>query len=427
MVLPVSKRDFDVFLSHAHVDRAFVDQLHGWLTEVAGLNVWYDAKQMAGQGIASGLKGGIERSRAAIVVASTEALSRGWVKQEVDVVLDERSRSQDFRVIALRLADAKADELVRGLSWIDVPDGKLTPTVAASILCGFHPVERWPDPSTSRDVYVSASWQSSDNASALAVCRRLIATGFRLIGDSRTQRGFSGDRVASIMASCGAAVVVIPYRGSDRARSGEAPYKYFLQEHDQAQALQLPLLVVADPRVRREDGDDGSWLRMPTDAGTCPPEIDASIEALWEEWRGPTRRHLAFYATDLTAEAARRGSDVRRVLELVTGMPTRVGTDIQAPSLQAAIMRALGEAFLVVADITGNERDRFNIDVCIEAGMALAAGSNVELMAAGDPRSPPFMLRGCGQLTTYRDEVEQLGSIRRIAWGFRRRVINTEL
>jgi hypothetical protein len=259
------------------------------------------------------------------VVASTEALSRGWVKQEVDVVLDERSRSQDFRVIALRLADAKADELVRGLSWIDVPDGKLTPTVAASILCGFHPVERWPDPSTSRDVYVSASWQSSDNASALAVCRRLIATGFRLIGDSRTQRGFSGDRVASIMASCGAAVVVIPYRGSDRARSGEAPYKYFLQEHDQAQALQLPLLVVADPRVRREDGDDGSWLRMPTDAGTCPPEIDASIEALWGEWREPTSRHLAFYATDLTAEAARRGSDVRRVLELVTGMPTASG------------------------------------------------------------------------------------------------------
>jgi hypothetical protein len=31
MALPVSKRDFDVFLSHAHVDRAFVDQLHGWL------------------------------------------------------------------------------------------------------------------------------------------------------------------------------------------------------------------------------------------------------------------------------------------------------------------------------------------------------------------------------------------------------------
>ena len=187
------------------------------------------------------------------------------------------------------------------------------------------------------------------------------------------------------------------------------------------------MLAIADPRIRREDGDDNSWHRMPTDADTCPPEIEAGIEALWDNWREPAHGYLVFYATDLASDAARRGSDVRRLLELVTGMATRVGTDIQARSLQSAIMQALGEAFLVVADITGTERDRFNIDVCIEAGMAIAMGSNLELMAAGEPRSPPFMLRECGQLTTYRDAVEQLGKIRRIAWGFRRRVINTEL
>jgi hypothetical protein len=427
MTLPVSKRDFDVFLSHAHVDRSFVDNLYNWLTDCAGLNVWYDAKQMAGQGIASGLKNGIERSRAAIIVASVEALARGWVRQEVDIALDERSRSQDFRVILLRLAEANVDELVRGLSWIDVTEGKLTPAVAASLLSSFHPVERWPDPSTGRDVYVSASWQSSDNASAVAVCRELAAAGFRLIGDSKTQRGFSGNRIASIMGSCGATAVIIPYRGSEQAQAGEAPYKYFLQELDQAKALQLPVLVVADPRIRYEDGGASGWHRMPTDAAICPAEIKASIEALWEEWREPACRHSVFYATNLTADAARRGSDVRRLLELVTGMPTRVGTDIQAPSLQSAIMKALGDAFLVVADITGNEHDRFNFDVCIEAGMALAMNVNLELMAAGEPRSPPFMLRGAGQLTTYRDVVEQLGKIRRIAWNFRRRVINIEL
>ena len=126
MTFPVSRRDFDVFLSDAHVDRLFVDHLYGWLTECAGLNVWYDARQMAGQRIASGLKNGIERSRAAIIVGSAEALSRGWVQQEVDIALDELSRSQAFRVIVLRLADARVDELIRGLSWIDVPDGKLT-------------------------------------------------------------------------------------------------------------------------------------------------------------------------------------------------------------------------------------------------------------------------------------------------------------
>ena len=364
MPLPVSKRDFDAFLSHAHVDRVFVERLYTWLTECAGLNVWYDAKQMPGQGIASGLKSGIERSRAAIVVASAEALARGWVRQEVDIALDERGRSRDFHLVLLRLAEANVDELVRGLSWIDVPDGTLTPEVAASILTGFHPVERWPDPSTSRDVYVSASWQGGDNVSALTVCRQLAASGFRLIGDLKSQRGFSGDRIASIMGSCGAAVVVIPYRGNDRARAGEAPYKYFLQEHDQAKKLELPLLAIADPRIRREDGDDSGWLRMPTDAGTCSPEIGTSIEALWDEWREPPHPHLVFYATDLDAGAARRGSDVRRLLELVTGMPTRIGREIQAPSLQSAIMQTIADAFLVIADITGNDRDRFNLDVC---------------------------------------------------------------
>ena len=57
----------------------------------------------------------------------------------------------------------------------------------------------------------------------------------------------------------------------------------------------------------------------------------------------PSRRHTIFYATELTAEAARRGSDVRRLIELVTGMPTIVGTDIQARDLQSAIMQAIDE------------------------------------------------------------------------------------
>ena len=424
---PVNRRDFDAFLSHAHVDRKFVDELYRWLTEVASMNIWYDAKQLPGGDFAAGLTTGIERSRAAIIVASSDAIMRGWVKREVGIAQDEFSRSEDFRMIVLRIGDAKVDELLRGLSWIDVPGGELTAEIAASILAAFHPLDRLPDPGKSRDVYVSASWQTDDNVSARAVCRKLVSSGFRLIGDFKTQRGFSDDRVADIMRSCGAAVVVLPYRNATDASATTPPYKYFLQELDQALALELPTVVIADPRIRRADGADGGWLRQPTDSSTLSPEIDSAIAGLWDEWIEPSRRHTIFYATELTAEAARRGSDVRRLIELVTGMPTIVGTDIQARDLQSAIMQAIDSAFLVIADITGNERDRFNLDVCIEAGMAIANGSNLELMAAGDPRSPPFMLRGAGQLTTYRDPIEQLGRIRSIAWGYRRRVINAEL
>jgi len=90
-------------------------------------------------------------------------------------------------------------------------------------------------------------------------------------------------------------------------------------------------------------------------------------------------------------------------------------------------MQAIGRAFLVIADISGEGRDRFNLDVCIKAGMAIAAGGNLELMAAGDPRGRPFMLRGAGQLATCGGPVDQLGRVRNIAWSCGLHVINAEL
>jgi hypothetical protein len=90
-------------------------------------------------------------------------------------------------------------------------------------------------------------------------------------------------------------------------------------------------------------------------------------------------------------------------------------------------MRAIANAFLVIADISGSTADTFNLDVCIEAGMALAAGRNLVLTAQGRPRSTPFMLRHGGQLTTYADEVGQLAAIHKVARPYRRRVLNADL
>jgi hypothetical protein len=430
MSLPVAKRPYDVFLSHAHVDKIFVGELYSWLSEVSGMNVWYDARQMPGAvGIARALKQGIEQSRGAIVVASEEAISRGWVQQEVDIALDERARSRDFHVIVLRIAGADVDQIIRGLPWIDVPDKKLTPDVAAGILFAFYSVENWPDPTSSRDVYVSASWRSTDNMSALAVCRQAAQTGFRLIGDSNTQRGFSDRRVESIIASCGGAIVIIPYRDCEIAQADEGPYKYFLRELDIAQTLNLPTLVIADPRVQRRDGNDREWHRLHTECQACPPAITSVIDVLWHDWLKPSHAHYVFYATDLESEAARRGSNVRRLIELVTGMATRVGTDVQVHtgSLQGSITEEIRNAFLVIADISGETDTTFNVDVCIESAMAFIMGRNLQLLASGKTRRPPFMLRDISQFVTYRNAIDQLGEVRRLAWDYRRRVINIEL
>lgn len=76
---------------------------------------------------------------------------------------------------------------------------------------------------------------------------------------------------------------------------------------------------------------------------------------------------------------------------------------------------------MVLADVTDD-----NLNTCIEAGMGLAAGTNVELLARGKSRRPPFMLRSL-QMPTYEDDVERLAVLHKIFRPYRRRVINAEL
>ena len=95
-----------------------------------------------------------------------------------------------------------------------------------------------------------------------------------MIGDAKDQTGFgSGNRAEQIIASCGGFVGIIPFRGAEEARSDGGPYKYFIRELDFANRQGLPIIVVADPRLKRGDGQDGDWLRMETDANECPMPV----------------------------------------------------------------------------------------------------------------------------------------------------------
>lgn len=429
MAKPVHRRNFDAFLSHAHVDRTFVDELYRWLGDTCGLNIWYDAVRMSGGAtIGSGLQNAIEDCRRLLLVGSSDAVSRGWVREEMEIARAELADFEDFRIVPLRLANADVAPLIRGHSWIDLPAGQLDGGAAAQILQAFYPGDSGLDPGTSRDVYVSGSWQSADNVSALAVFRSLRNAGFRLIGDAKDQKGFKTNRVQSIIESCGAFVGVIPYRdGIESASATGKPYKYFLTELDFAINAQIPVVLVADPRIRRVDADDQGWLRMDTLASQCPADIQSAIEDLWDQWVHPPRPHYVFLATELASPNARRNSAIREIIQRVTGMPTVVGNEIHEPDLQSAIMKAIADAVLVIADISAPVEGTFNVDCCIEAGMAIAQDVNIALVAAGKSRSPPFMLRRAGQLSTYASEVEYFGVIHKIVRDYRRRVVNAEL
>ncbi len=426
MGLPLNRRDYDIFLSYAHSDRSFVEQIYQWLQQ-AGLEVWWDDRDMsAGALLATELQKAIERCRAVILVATDDSVARGWVQAEYNIAMDERANYKGFRVVVLRMENANVNDfLIKGMSWIDVPNNTLDADLGLAIVRALYPSENRPNPVTAHDIFISASWQSEDNESATAVCKHLSRQGFRLIGDSKDQKGFeSGHRSEQIMSSCGAFVSIIPYRGEDTAVAGEKPYNYFLQEIDFAAEQSLPSLVIADPRIKRADGHDQNWLRMETDNDNVPQIIQNSLQSIWDRWRKPLKPHYIFYAMDLDSENKRLMGPVRQLIQLITSMPTIVGDEVHEgnpESTNAAVRAAVSDAFLVIADLTDD-----NVNACIEAGMALAVGTNVELLAAGPQRRPPFMLRE-RNMPTYNNEVQKIGLLHKISRHYRRRVINAEL
>lgn len=423
MPLALNKRDFDIFLSHAHKDHDFVENLYRWLTEKAGLKVWYDARELGGGSLlATDLQRAIERCKGILLVASNESLERGWVKAEYNCAMDERANQDGFRVIALRLGNANVKDLMKGITWIDIPDTCLNANTAQSIIRAFYPGEKLPNPSGSRDIYISCSWHSTDSMSARAVCASLVNQGFRLVGDSKDQEGFTGDRVKRVISSCGAFVGIIPYRDIKEATADSGSYKYFIRELDLAAQLGLPTIVIADSRVKRVDGSDNHWLRMETDENECPNSVIAAIDALWDDWQKPPQPQYIFCTLDLESAVAIPGNPVRHLIERITGMPTIVGNEVQGESLHLEIMKKVCGAFVVLADITDD-----NVNCCIEAGMGLVAGTNVKLISRGRARNPPFMLRAAGQLLGYADEVEQIGILHKILRPYRRRIINAEI
>lgn len=423
MSLPIHKREFDIFLSYAHKDEQFVAELYRWLTEAAGLSVWYDGREFGGGShLATDLQHAIERCRGILLVASDESLARGWVKNEYNSAMDERANQEEFRVVALRLGNADVSALMKGVTWIDVPDTHLDENVAFSIIRALYPGDKRPNPASARDVYISCSWRHDDGVSARAACRTLVEQGFRLMGDSRDQSGFAeGKRVERIISSCGAFVGIIPFRGEEIAVAEKNPYKYFLREIDYAKQIGLPSVIIADPRVHRNDGLDAEWLRLETDSSAYTSSVISALEDLYDDWKMPPDPQYIFCAMDLDSDAVRATGPVRKLIERLTGMRTIVGNEINEQPLNSAIMKKVCNAFVVLADITDD-----NVNACIEAGMGLAIGTNVLLISHGEPRRPPFMLRAL-QMPTYSDAVERIAILHKIMRPYRRRVINAEL
>lgn len=98
--LPVHKRKFHAFLSHAHADNKIVDNLNYWLSEAAGIPIWYDARNLlASAQIATELPKAIAQCRAMIIILSESSVASGWVQEEYEAAVSQRTRFKDYRII----------------------------------------------------------------------------------------------------------------------------------------------------------------------------------------------------------------------------------------------------------------------------------------------------------------------------------------
>ena len=94
------EKKFGAFLSHAHADKAAVDRLYAWLSDVAGVQVWYDALNMPpGSEISSFLPAAILDSRACILILSESSIRSGWVKKEHGVAEKHQTTFPAFRIL----------------------------------------------------------------------------------------------------------------------------------------------------------------------------------------------------------------------------------------------------------------------------------------------------------------------------------------
>ncbi len=141
-------QEFDVFLSYAHIDAEWVEDLAIRLEDEAGLRVWLDKWILiAGQPWQQATARAIGQAKSCIVCIG-EYTPVGWFKREIERALDRQTRTPTFRVIPLLLPGAKSvnvDDFLELNTWVDF---RHTNTAYAFhlLVCGVKgiPPGRWP-------------------------------------------------------------------------------------------------------------------------------------------------------------------------------------------------------------------------------------------------------------------------------------------
>jgi len=426
MSTPLNQRPNNVFLSHSSKDKVtFVDGLYQWLTTQAGLKVWYDDHLGSGP-VSKNIGLAIDSCQAAVVVLSEGAVQSYWVETECSALQEEAANwGGDFRIATVRLGPVDPPGLLRSFKHIDVAQGALSAHAAALLMDSLFGGR---DGAVGRSVYLSRGWRAAERPAAERICQALQAAGLRLVCDWTDQPTYDVGRVGDIMAGTGGLVAILPHRGE-----GETS-RYIIREVNMAREAGYPTLIFAhrDVVIKPEWSLPNPVLFDDRIAGDTPDHVFTAfgnkIEEFTEQWAKPRGGEHIFLGHSLEESVEGDFQMAREMLGRITGLPVEIGGLVGGGSVQADIVRLIGDASLCVIDITNVAYENlppkvnFALNSCIEAGIALGSGRTLYLTCREPRRSPPFMFRN-KQVWFYKDNLELIGVLRQIAAKHRRMVL----
>ncbi|MBC7856868.1 MAG: toll/interleukin-1 receptor domain-containing protein [Pirellulaceae bacterium] len=454
------------FISYSHKDAPFAKVLKDWISETAGLRVWFDQLDLrSGESVQTDIATSISQCQGIIFVLSKNSLASQFVQDELNQALAEKKQHSRFQIVLLRIDDcdiASQWKAVRHLKWHELAtaDGpKLSLHAAAEILCRTHSYDGWERRQAElKEVYVSRGWRDGDEAFADEICRHLAVRGLRLVGDLPDQDKNDPQRIAGIMQGCWGHVLVLPRRSS--GGGPEAAYKYFQQEKDLSEKLGVPRAVFAEPECALPPAlaEQAHVIHSELVNGKLSVKTDLlrdHVEDFVEGLRKPSSEVHAFFASEYRGNQDRNVL-ARAIVEATGTLPCYWGKDYRDMNIQGCIRDAITSAKFVVANLTSPNLSpdspaggsHANVNACIEAAIAWGANVRVLFLAAtnspgpqmpeeGKTRHIPFMFRSA-QLDLYGDSisslapgVEFLGAVHKTVLEdrkrFGRRVINFEL
>lgn len=417
-------KTYDIFLSHSSLDNDFTDKLHD-LLEQAGFNAYYDEKKMTSNShILLDLPKYIGDSEAFIVILSKNSYNSTWVQDEYSYARGLYDKKELEAIIPVCIDDCEIPGFYNNYKWIDCKEG-LTPVAFFNILAALYGSSE--NMHERKDVYVSYSWRKKEQFLPNAVFSILKRNQYRIIGDACNNGVYDkDDNIRRIMNTCGAYVGVLPYRGESNTS------RYILDEISKAQECGLPGILFADTRVENLENFTYPLLKIENIENIDETLLLNHINKL--TLKRPKTPHV-FFATNLDRERQSINELIRNLAGVVTATRCILGEDINKGSLQQQIIDRIRSAYVMIADITGDEqcmdceaksklsKDKiFRFNTCIEAGIARGADTDLFIIAKKPRQTPPFMFRDI-EVRYYADDCSLLAIVHKILRGYRRSVL----